>query len=266
MNQHEFVRGCHAFYEEEGLVPGDGPGWEKAHYPAPKGVGKRTIWLLHEHHHVQGVLQSLEFDSRCFWPTAKYYLVGPWEFLLPTYYRYNNAKEAREYWASRTPEERSDLGRRLQKAQFAVTTPEQRSATSRKAGAARVRNLKKDPKAYLEYQRVAGTASAEAKRGQTKWINIVTGQKKWSVEKPSEEWESTAEWRERKKKRAREEAKKGSSWWVNQKGENLRQSKCPGEGWRRGRKWELAKPKPWVNEVGDTVISKIWPGEGWRRK
>ena len=66
MNQHEWVRACLARYEEEGLTPEPGGGWQKAHYPAPKGMGEDTIWLLHDDHQVQGLLQSEEYGRCCF--------------------------------------------------------------------------------------------------------------------------------------------------------------------------------------------------------
>ena len=65
MNQHDFVRGCLEFYEEAGITPEKG--WEEAHYPAPKGQGTETIWLTHDHHQIQGLLQSEEYSRMCFW-------------------------------------------------------------------------------------------------------------------------------------------------------------------------------------------------------
>jgi hypothetical protein len=64
MNQHDFVEGCLAFYEEERLTPEKG--WDKAHYPAPKDLGESTVWMTHNHHQHQGLLQSREYGQCCF--------------------------------------------------------------------------------------------------------------------------------------------------------------------------------------------------------
>lgn len=67
LNQHDFVQKCLSKYEEEGAYPGDGLIWEKAHYPAPEGLGRETIWLTWEDHQIQGLLQSEEYGRCCFW-------------------------------------------------------------------------------------------------------------------------------------------------------------------------------------------------------
>jgi hypothetical protein len=69
MNQHEWVQTCTRKYKEQGLTPGDPEdgNWERAHYPTPECEGgKECIWLLHNDHQVQGVLQSEEYQSMCF--------------------------------------------------------------------------------------------------------------------------------------------------------------------------------------------------------
>ena len=68
MDQHTYVKSCLSFYVERGLTPGDPEDgkWEEAHYPAPKGEGVETILLLHDHHQVQGLLQSEEYGRCCF--------------------------------------------------------------------------------------------------------------------------------------------------------------------------------------------------------
>lgn len=67
MNQHDFVKGALAYYEENGFYPGDGARWEVAHYPRPKGEGDDTEDLMWEHHQVQGLLQSEEEGRKCFY-------------------------------------------------------------------------------------------------------------------------------------------------------------------------------------------------------
>ena len=90
MNQHEFIVNCLQFYEEAGMTPEKG--WEKAHYPVPKCKdGTETVWLTHDHHAIHGVLQSLEFGVRCFFPLTHSERLrifsGPWEWLLEDYDR-----------------------------------------------------------------------------------------------------------------------------------------------------------------------------------
>ena len=92
MNQHEFVKGCLLFYEQEGMTPEEG--WEEAHYPAPNGVGTSTIWLTHEHHQIQGLLQSEEYGRCCFFigHTKQSLAHGPftsnWFELWDLYYKW----------------------------------------------------------------------------------------------------------------------------------------------------------------------------------
>jgi hypothetical protein len=69
MNQHDYVRECLKFYEDNGIVQGNPEEgvWNHAHYPSPEGEGEGTVLLLWEHHQVQGVLQSEEYGKCCFW-------------------------------------------------------------------------------------------------------------------------------------------------------------------------------------------------------
>ena len=72
ITQQELVGGCLRYYSEnwyERGNPEDGK-WEMAHFPVPKCKGgTETILLLREHHAVQGLLQSEEFNHPCigFW-------------------------------------------------------------------------------------------------------------------------------------------------------------------------------------------------------
>ena len=81
MNQHNYVKQCQLFYTVNDLQPGnpDDGDWEVAHYPAPRGEGDCTVWLFHEHHQIQGLLQSEEWGRCCFFPPhTKYFLIhGP---------------------------------------------------------------------------------------------------------------------------------------------------------------------------------------------
>ena len=87
-NQQEFVESCINFYKEAGLNPGNPEHgiWHKAHFPEPKCLGGRQwIWLLKEHHAIQGVLQSLEYKHCCVCGWEKQYLIDQWEYLLPVF-------------------------------------------------------------------------------------------------------------------------------------------------------------------------------------
>jgi hypothetical protein len=94
MNQHDYVKECLAFYEEAGFIPG--AKWEGAHYPAPNGKGDTTIQMLHDHHQVQGLWQSKEYDQCCFYNGhAKRFLTeGPfvsgWFELWDIYDKYSS--------------------------------------------------------------------------------------------------------------------------------------------------------------------------------
>ena len=64
----DYVSSVLFYYAENDIRPGD-PNegiWDDAHYPVPKCLGgTETIWLLREHHAVQGVLQSEEYRTPC---------------------------------------------------------------------------------------------------------------------------------------------------------------------------------------------------------
>lgn len=67
MDQHEFVRGCLAFYCETGTDPEPKGGWQEAHYPSPECLGgTEKVWMLFDHHQEQGLYQSEEFQCQCF--------------------------------------------------------------------------------------------------------------------------------------------------------------------------------------------------------
>jgi hypothetical protein len=104
MNQHEWVQTCTKKYKEQGLTPGD-PGdgnWERAHYPTPECEGgKECIWLLHNDHQVQGVLQSEEYQSICFFsPHVLRFLqtgvfVSEWFYVYDLYQKWSQANGSR---------------------------------------------------------------------------------------------------------------------------------------------------------------------------
>jgi hypothetical protein len=94
ITQREYVEGCLQWYEEADLQPGnpeDGE-WHECHYPTPKCLGgTETVLLLKEHHAVQGVLQSNEYQHPCIWGWEK-------EFIPAIYlnlYRYWRSEQSR---------------------------------------------------------------------------------------------------------------------------------------------------------------------------
>ncbi len=68
--QKQFIEGCLAYYKEWDLTPGnpDDGTWETAHYPLPRGMGDGAVKILHEHHQIQGLLQSKDVGRMCFFP------------------------------------------------------------------------------------------------------------------------------------------------------------------------------------------------------
>jgi len=79
MNQHTFVKERLSFYEEQGLTPEPGGEWQEAHYPDPRDVGNKTIWMLHNDHQQQGLYQSEEYGRPCFYnyDTLRFLTHGP---------------------------------------------------------------------------------------------------------------------------------------------------------------------------------------------
>jgi hypothetical protein len=132
MNQHTWVYGCYAYYLENYIEPGnpeDGV-WEAAHWPVPKCLGgTKTILLLKEHHAVQGVLQSEEWQHPCIFGWEKNYLNGN---MLALYYKW----KAKAGFNSYTSADRRVLALNREKAQ----TPEQRSERQTRAAETRRRN------------------------------------------------------------------------------------------------------------------------------
>ena len=117
--QHEYVAGCLAWYREvdwEQGNPEDGD-WHNCHYPIPKCLGgKTTIKLLKQHHAVQGVLQSEEYQHPCTHQWEHEYLQGE----LLTLYKKWRAKVGQlprpGNWGQATPDRRSSVMASLEKA------------------------------------------------------------------------------------------------------------------------------------------------------
>ena len=154
MNQHDYVKSCLAYYQENGLTPGD-PNcgkWEVAHYPVPECEhGEETLLLLHEHHQVQGLLQSEEYGRSCFFcgHAKRFLLKGPfvenWFELWDLY----------EKWAPDAGKRSAELARERGTGLFALTEDELKER-GRKAIA---RLVEKDP----DHQRKASKAAHSEK-------------------------------------------------------------------------------------------------------
>jgi hypothetical protein len=103
ITQREYVEGCQQWYKEADLQPGnpeDGE-WHECHYPVPKCLGgTETILLLKEHHAVQGVLQSEEYQHPCIWGWERKYCKGVYGELYRKW-KHNHAKMCH---ATRDPE------------------------------------------------------------------------------------------------------------------------------------------------------------------
>lgn len=117
ITQHEFVAECLRYYAENYLEPGnpeDGK-WDIAHYPTPKCKGgTETILLLREHHAIQGLLQSEEFNHPCigFWEQA--YLPDDYLPLLGKWRAVMRVLRVEGQWGGTTKEERRERCKHLQ--------------------------------------------------------------------------------------------------------------------------------------------------------
>lgn len=103
--QQEWVEGCLNFYKENDLQQGnpeDGE-WQECHFPVPKCLGgTEVVLLLKEHHAVQGVLQSEEFQHPCVWGWERKFLEGEVLKVFESWLVFRAATNLN----SRTPEER----------------------------------------------------------------------------------------------------------------------------------------------------------------
>lgn len=131
INQQEFVEWCHSYYFDNFYEPGDifcGE-WHECHYPEPKCLGgSSTLLLLREHHAIQGVLQSEEFNHPCIYGWEKCYLSGD---LLTLWKKWMTIKAlpAMSKWKETPREVKSELGRKGSLSQ----TREQKQAGGRSA-------------------------------------------------------------------------------------------------------------------------------------
>ena len=158
LTQQEWVEGCYAYYAENYYEPGnpeDGE-WEDAHYPVPRCEGGEvTIKLLKQHHAVQGVLQSEEYQRPCIWGWEANYLQGEMLELCKKWKAINGKLTgglAGKMRAELPPEERRAISLRSAAARSpeansaagrlgrARMSPEQRSEITRRGHETRRRN------------------------------------------------------------------------------------------------------------------------------
>lgn len=107
ITQEEFVADCYLDYAVQGLEPGNPEHgeWHKAHYPVSRCLGgTEWIWLLEEHHAIQGILQSIECQHPCIYGWEKKYIINGWEHLLPSYTEWMTIKSQKAATANLTPE------------------------------------------------------------------------------------------------------------------------------------------------------------------
>ena len=102
LSQEKFVAACFHFYKHCGFEPGNPfhGEWEKAHYPVPRRLGGgKCVWLLKNHHAIQGVIQSEEFNICCVAWWEKDYLP---RFYIPYYEKWRHqhqVENAGKFWA-----------------------------------------------------------------------------------------------------------------------------------------------------------------------
>lgn len=135
----EFRTQVYSYYEENGITVGD-PSfgkWNHCHIvPACEG-GTETILMLREHHIMHDLIQSKEYDRRCFytgdayaWLYGEGFLCEHWFELVELAHHYA-AIDWKGRWANTTPEERSEYNRAMVSRRWAAMTPEERSEYNR---------------------------------------------------------------------------------------------------------------------------------------
>ena len=127
ITQSEYVEGCQQWYKEANLQPGnpeDGE-WQECHYPVPKCLkGTEIVLMLKEHHAVQGVLQSEEYQHPCIWGWEGKYLQGEY---LELFIKWRS--ELGRLGASM---QSSDSKRKGWEGMMKTMTPDKRAASIRK--------------------------------------------------------------------------------------------------------------------------------------
>jgi hypothetical protein len=171
ITQREYVEGCLQWYKEADLQPGnpeDGT-WEQCHYPIPKCLGGfEIILLLKEHHAVQGVLQSEEFNHPCIWGWEKRYIS---EEFLHLWKKWMQQKLALGFSIKTQSERGSAGGTRTRADNLGIFDPcnEEKSRKAQHASGTRQRDKKigihgLTPEERLENSKRGGRAAAEIQK------------------------------------------------------------------------------------------------------
>lgn len=219
INQHDYVRGVLAYYAENDIRIGDPEEgkWEEAHYPLPRDLGDETVTLLHEHHQVQGILQSVELSMRCFFtPDARKALVNSW---APNWFELWDAYDQANHWFS---EEQRIKMREAQLGQKRKFSEEHRANLSR---AATGRLMSDEAKAKMS---VKAKARSDASTAQP-MIEANKGKKHSTQRKANVSAGNQRNWAER--------SKNGPVCWWHLPGQNSRRlcAERPGPEWEKGR-------------------------------
>lgn len=136
ITQQEFVEGCLSYYAENYYQQGnpeDGQ-WDICHYPVPKCKGgTETVLLLRQHHAIQGLLQSEEFEHPCIGFWEQKYLPAEYLPLLEKWRGVLRVLSIQGQWGNTTKEERRRKCKGQQEAmckarrkRIEVVTPEAR--------------------------------------------------------------------------------------------------------------------------------------------
>lgn len=191
LTQQQWVEGCYAYYAENGYEPGnpeDGV-WEEAHYPVPKCEGgEATIKLLKEHHAVQGVLQSEEYQRPCIWGWEANYLEGEMLELCKKWVSEQGRRSMRKINENLTPAQRSEKASRARAAQLNSTTPEQRSEIARKARS--TQKASSTPEQRSEWARRSHASRSPEERSETQRRLAAARSPEWRSEMVRRAWET----------------------------------------------------------------------------
>jgi hypothetical protein len=102
ITQQEFIADCYLGYAAKGLEPGNPlyGEWQKCHYPTPASLGGTAwVWLLEEHHAIQGILQCEEFQHPCIFGWERKFLRDD---MMPLFSKWMTIKSQRAAAAGHT--------------------------------------------------------------------------------------------------------------------------------------------------------------------
>jgi hypothetical protein len=207
MRQKEFIKGCYDWYREADLQPGnpDDGEWQECHYPLPKCLGgTETILLLKEHHAIQGVLQSEEYQHPCIFSWEKDFLGEPYLSLWLKWMKIKGQKMV-EHRKTNGFHHSNESKEKIRKAMTGDRNPmfgKPRPESVRQAiGEANKNRVFPEHKKEMYRQKFSGEGNPMYGRG------------------------------------GEQHPAFGKKWWVSESGTTKFQRECPGEGWKQGRNW-----------------------------